>query len=223
MKPKTHSLLTKNGGRARELILASGSPRRRELLKSAGFKYSVLVPDADESVAPGARPAAACAAIARRKARLAAELLLQRPSWRSNANKTGAKKTALVLAADTMVYCGGELLGKANGEREARRILNKLSGARHEVLTGVCLKQIPEMTERVFVVKTQLEMRRWLPREIREYIQSGEWIGKAGAYAIQETADRFVTEMKGSLTNVVGLPMERVGKELLKLGIQPKK
>lgn len=197
----------------RTLILASGSPRRRELLKEAGFEFIVVTPDVDESVSPRTAPARACVSIARRKARAAARML----------QKSDSAARSLIVAADTIVYLRGELLGKAADAAHARRILRKLSGGVHFVYTGVCCIAIPTGETRAFFVKTAVTMRPWSAREIENYIKSGEWKGKAGAYAIQESADRFVTKLDGSFTNVVGLPMERVGETLVKLNIRPRR
>ncbi|MFN0206845.1 MAG: Maf family protein [Planctomycetota bacterium] len=199
----------------RQLILASGSPRRKQLLKSSGYRFKVIVSDADESIKRGQTPKQACVELARRKAGAAARI------FSNLSNKTA--RPAVVLGADTIVVVRGEILGKANDPAHARRILKKLSGAVHEVLTGVCLQLFPEGTEKIFAVRTRLSMRKWTAAEIENYISSGEWIGKAGAYAIQETADRFITKMSGSWTNVVGLPMEKVTKELAKLGVDSNK
>lgn len=202
----------KNAPVSRQLILASGSPRRKELLKSAGYPFKVIVSDADESFESGCSPAAVCVDVARRKVRAVANILH---------NKRNVPPS-VVIGADTIVVADGEILGKALGPADAARILQKLSGASHEVLTGVCIQLFPEAQEKCFFVRTRLVMRKWTSAEIKDYISSGEWIGKAGAYAIQETADRFVTNLLGSRTNVVGLPMERLTKELVKFGVARK-
>ncbi|MBI3819924.1 MAG: septum formation protein Maf [Planctomycetes bacterium] len=191
----------------RNILLASASPRRRQLLKEAGLIFTISVPGVDERIDRRTPPGRASIAIARRKALAAAEIL--------KLNNKSAR--ALVIAADTVVCARGELLGKADGAPEARRILRKLSGTRHVVATGVCLLMFPEMRTRAFHEKTFVTMRRWTPSELDAYIRSGEWKGKAGAYAIQETADRFVTKIRGSYTNVVGLPMERLISELARI------
>jgi septum formation protein len=118
-----------------------------------------------------------------------------------------------VLAADTVVAVEGEVLGKPVDEADARRMLQTLSGTRHEVITGVAVIWGPEK-RRIGSARTYVTMRRLTPQELEGYIAGMEWVGKAGAYAIQETADRFVERVEGSFSNVVGLPLELV-KEML--------
>ena len=188
------------------LWLASSSPRRRSLLREHGYRFRWVRPGVDETVPGHLAADRAALAIARRKAEHVARSL-------------GSRAPGVVLAADTIVAAGKQLLGKANNPDEARRSLALLSGTTHRVVTGVCLIEIPTMRRALFRVVTRVTMRRWTGREIANYVRSGEWKGKAGAYAIQESADRFVTRIAGSFTNVVGLPMERVARELRKLGI----
>ena len=114
-----------------------------------------------------------------------------------------------VLAADTVVAVGGQVLGKPAGPDGARRMLHELSAGRHCVITGVAILDPPDQ-RLIASDMTYITMRRMTEAEIDDYVASGEWEGKAGAYAIQETADRFVTDVEGSFTNVVGLPMELV-------------
>ncbi len=192
-------------GRRRALVLASGSPRRRALLREAGFRFRVAVPGVDETVPAGWGASRAALEVARRKARAVARRMPPRAH-------------VLVLAADTVVALGRRLLGKAADADEARAILAALSGTSHRVVTGVCAIALPERRATAFAVTTRVAMRRWTRAEREAYVRSGEWKGKAGAYAIQETADRFVTRIDGSLTNVVGLPMERVARLLAEGG-----
>jgi septum formation protein len=112
-----------------------------------------------------------------------------------------------VIGADTIVAVNGRIVGKADGPDEARQMLAELSSVRHAVITGVALVG-PGANRLIASDTTYVTMRPMRDEEIEEYIQSGEWIDKAGAYAIQETADRFVQRVDGSLSNVVGLPME---------------
>jgi septum formation protein len=118
-----------------------------------------------------------------------------------------------VLGADTVVAVGGDILGKASGPEQAAEMLAKLSGTRHEVITGVALLG-PEHWRMIASATTHVTMRTITPAEINEYVESDEWRGKAGSYAIQETGDRFVVEVDGSFSNVVGLPMELVARML---------
>ncbi len=116
----------------------------------------------------------------------------------------------LVLGADTVAVAGREILGKPVDREDARRLLRLLCGDRHRVLTGLALVTIADGAVRTDVVETAIMMRPLSDREIDAYVESGESDGKAGAYAIQETGDRFVTGIDGSYTNVVGLPLERL-------------
>ncbi|HOF17825.1 MAG TPA: Maf family protein, partial [Phycisphaerae bacterium] len=127
---------------------------------------------------------------------------------------------ACVLGADTVVALGGEILGKPADEADARRMLNALSGSRHAVITGVAVL-CPRNVRLLASETTYVTMRRMTAGEIDDYIRSDEWRGKAGAYAIQETADRYIVKVEGSFTNVVGLPMELVARMLAELRRRP--
>lgn len=120
---------------------------------------------------------------------------------------------AWVLGADTIVVAGGQILGKPADRDHAREILTLLAGTRQSVITGVCLLG-PRGQRRIECETTFVTMRAATPAEIEAYLDSGEWQGKAGAYAIQETGDRFVQSVEGSFSNVVGLPMELVTRML---------
>ncbi len=177
---------------AMPVILASASPRRRELLQAAGVNHDVWPVDVDERRAPGEDPAAYVARVARLKAEAGA----------------ARQPDRIVLAADTAVVVDDEVLGKPAGDDDATRMLRLLSGRAHEVLTGVAAafggRMIVEVeTTRVWVSSLSVE-------DIVEYVRSGEPRDKAGAYAIQGLASRFVTRIEGSYTNVVGLPMHTV-------------
>lgn len=177
------------------LILASSSPRRRQLLADAGYAFAVIDPPLGEPDGrlAGLPPRQQAEALAYFKARSVAE----------------SNPDAMVLAADTVVASGGAVLGKPAALSDARRMLETLSGTRHAVVTGVALLG-PGPARLIASEVTHVTMRAMLPEEVEAYLASGEWRGKAGAYAIQETADRFVQNVEGSFTNVVGLPMELV-------------
>lgn len=179
------------------LVLASGSPRRRALLEKAGIAFRVVVPDVPEHEPERGDPRAVAALNARRKAE--------------------AVPGDLVLAADTVVAVGDRLLGKPRDEAEARELLRALSGTTHVVVTAVALKARGRMLERA--VATRVTMRRLGEEEIRAYAASGEGMGKAGGYAIQETADRFVTALDGPFDNVVGLPVDAVRELFREAGV----
>jgi len=128
----------------------------------------------------------------------------------------------LVLGADTAVELGGRLIGKPADEADARRILSHLSGSEHCVLTGLALVDLPSRRRRLAHDVTRIRMRTMSPQEIDAYVAGGEALGKAGAYALQETADRYVEAIDGSRTNVVGLPMELLERLIKAMGYEPK-
>ncbi|MCB9689024.1 MAG: septum formation protein Maf [Alphaproteobacteria bacterium] len=167
--------------------LASGSPRRRELLGLAGVDVDVRPSNADESRVPGTPPPAHALELARRKAATA-------PADR------------VVVAADTVVHRGDAIYEKPVDREEARATLRALSGEVHEVTTGVVVRQ--GAREHAFTVSTTVRFRALTDDEIERYLQTGEADDKAGAYGIQGAAAAFVAEVHGSWTNVVGLPLE---------------
>jgi septum formation protein len=184
------------------IVLASASARRRELLSRAGLAFEVAPADVEEDLGEFGHPAEAALELARRKARAGAAACA---AAREN-------RRALVLGADTIVAVDSagvtQLLGKAENEAEARRMLRLLSGSRHQVITGVCVFAAPGGGELAAFERTWVTMRPIEPAELEAYVASGEWRGKAGAYAIQESADRFVTRLEeGGFDNVVGLPV----------------
>ncbi len=181
----------------RTLVLASASPRRRALLEAAGIPFRVVVPEVVEDAPERGDPRAVALANARRKAQAVAD--------------------DLVLGADTVVAIGDRLLGKPRDEADARALLRALSGTTHVVVTGVALKASGRVLART--VETRVTMRRLREDEILAYARSAEGMGKAGAYAIQETADRFVTRLEGPFDNVVGLPVEAVRALLREAGV----
>jgi nucleoside triphosphate pyrophosphatase len=173
------------------LVLASASPRRLALLANAGLAPGeVLAAHVDESPRPRERPVDLALRLARGKARTVAE---RRPA-------------AFVIGADTVVACGRRLLGKPADAAEAGRFLRLLSGRRHRVLTGVAVIA-PGGAARERAVVTQVAFKRLAPDEIDWYLACGEWQGKAGGYAVQGLAQRFVRWLSGSHSNVVGLPV----------------
>ena len=188
-----------------ELILASASPRRRELLEGLGLVLAVEPVDIDEAVRAGeAARAYAC--------RLAAE------KCDAAVARLGAPVLP-VLAADTVVTLGGEILGKPDGEEQAAAMLRRLAGHRHEVLTAYRVRYGERVVERA--VSTFVSFRSLDDREVAAYLACGEWRGKAGAYAIQGIAGSFVTDVRGSFTNVVGLPLAEVLADLRALEALP--
>lgn len=176
------------------IVLASGSPRRRALLSEMGRAFTVVEPQVDESVRQGADPAAEAMRLAVDKAEEVAA-------------RVGP---ALIVAADTLVALGGEILGKPRDREHAAGILHRLSGTRHQVITGFCVLDTRAGRRVVDYVSTSVTMKPMSESAIREYVDSGEADGKSGAYAIQETGDRYVSRVEGSFSNVVGLPTERL-------------
>jgi septum formation protein len=179
------------------LVLASASPRRAELLRAAGIPFEVGAVDIDETFRPGEKPEHAVARVAEAKAAACAAL----------------HPGAIVLGADTTVVIRGQTLTKPVDAADAARMLRLLSGRSHDVLTGVCLGHLGRRL--VHVEPTRVQMAHLGETEIAWYISTGEPLDKAGAYAIQGIASRFVEGIQGSYSNVVGLPISSVY-ELLK-------
>ena len=176
------------------LILASASPRRQDLLAQAGLTPDQCIPaDINEAPQKDELPRQLTARLAREKALAVA----------------ADHADALILAADTVVACGRRILPKAETENDARDCLGLLSGRRHRVFTGVALV-LPDGTLREKVVQSTVTFKTLSAGEITTYIDSGEWQGKAGGYAIQGLAAVFIRSIQGSYTNVVGLPLFEV-------------
>lgn len=182
-----------------DFILASASPRRRELCQSAGYRFDVQVsavnePPFDHFATP--------------------EAYASHTAW-LKANAVARPTGPWVLAADTVVALGSILLGKPNDRADAECILKMLMGTRHHVITGICLVVPEHGIALVDHVTTTVEMRPLSTKELDDYLESNLWEGKAGAYGIQDGNDPFVTALEGSFSNVVGLPMERVAEILI--------
>jgi septum formation protein len=177
------------------LILASASPRRRELLRHAGFDFEVRSSTVEEIVLPGE----AAEEFARRAARDKAVIVA-----------ASAPPDSLVLGADTVVVAGHAILGKPADAEDATRMLRLLSGATHRVITGVCLVRAPDRVEALAHETTLVTFRSLSEEEIASYVASGEPFDKAGAYGIQGLASKFVTRIEGCYFNVVGLPVALV-------------
>ena len=184
------------------LILASASPRRAELLAAAGLEFEVIPAAVDETPRPQEAAGEYVLRVARDKAA-------------AGAARGGPGRP--VLAADTVVVAGGRLLGQPSGDGHARQMLRMLSGAVHEVLTGVVL--LAGSRELAEVVRTRVRFVPLSGREIDWYVATGEPQGKAGAYAIQGRASRFVDHIEGSWANVVGLPVATVYRMLRQSGV----
>lgn len=197
------------------LILASASPRRAELLASVGFTFKIQPGDVDESVLPGETPETYVLRVAGAKADAVASSLGRRNAGESPCEGEFRKSGNLVLAADTAVVVDGHILGKADTPADAFRMLKQLSGSVHSVYTGVvALCGDRRLSD---IVRTQVHLLPISDDEIQEYVATGEPIGKAGGYAIQGRAARFVDWIEGSWSNVVGLPLATVDVMLKKL------
>lgn len=176
------------------LVLASASPRRAELLRAAGFEFEIHPVDVDERVRAGESPAAYVQRLAEEKARRACAELRD--------------DDAIVLAADTTVVVDGEILAKPEDDAESAAMLRRLSGRSHEVLTGVAVRRGGH--EATHVETSTVEFALLSDAEIAWYVRSGEGRDKAGGYAIQGLAARFIPRIGGSYSNVVGLPIATV-------------
>jgi septum formation protein len=185
-----------------KLVLASGSPRRIELLQQAGIEPDRVFPaDVDETPQRAEHPRSLAKRLSRAKAEKAYGALKDDPDLAN----------AFILAADTVVAVGRRILPKAELTEEASNCLKLLSGRAHRVYSGVCLVT-PAGKIRQRLVETRVRFKRFSREELESYLASGEWRGKAGAYAVQGLAGSFVVKMVGSYTNVVGLPLyETVG------------
>jgi septum formation protein len=183
------------------LVLASASPRRRELLAAAGFPVHVDPVDVDEQPRAGERP----------------EDYVERVAAAKAAAGRARHPDDAVIGADTTVVIDGEMLGKPTDDDDAARMLRRLSGRRHEVLTGVTVLAGNRTSTRA--ERTQVWFAELTARDIAWYVASGEPRDKAGAYAIQGLAGRFIPRIDGSYSNVVGLPVSAVWKMLREAGL----
>jgi nucleoside triphosphate pyrophosphatase len=196
----------------RGIYLASRSPRRRELLAQVGVRYHLLLfrsrpespPDVDESILPNEQPDTYVERVARAKAQAGWRLLRLRNL-----------PFAPVLAADTTVALDGRILGKPADRKEAAEMLAALSGRRHDVFTAVALMRDERIDSAVS--RSEVQFKQLSPEEIAQYIATGECDDKAGAYAIQGRAARFIMELRGSYSGVMGLPLFETGQLLEKL------
>ena len=180
------------------LILASASPRRAELLKLLRVEFRIIPSDATEVAHEHLTPHEICQFNAHRKARAVAKKI----------------PDALVLGADTLVFLDNKILGKPRNLADARRMLARLQGRTHQVVTGVSLIHLRAHRERVFAISTDVLFHPLDEKQIRDYLAKINPLDKAGAYAIQECGEKIISEISGSYSNVVGLPVERLREEL---------
>lgn len=185
------------------VILASQSPRRRELLQSAGIQFEAIPAEIDERLRPGESPEQHVLRLAVEKAERVA------------ASRPGEARP--VVAADTIVVVDGDVLGKPESPEQAADMLRRLSGRTHAVWTGLCVLDPPSGRRLAGVVSTDVRFAPLSEDEIRDYVDSGEPMDKAGAYAIQGLASRFVERIDGCYFNVVGLPIPTLYRMLKQL------
>ena len=190
----------------RTLILASSSPRRRMLLEQAGYRFRVCAPDVHERTKPAEKPADAAQRLALEKGRAVA---------------ASCEVGSCVLAADTIVVLDGEVLGKPRDEPDALRMLLALSGRTHQVLTGYALLAGGGRELQRGVATSHVRMRAIAEQEAREYAATRESLDKAGGYALQGEAGRFVAAVEGARDNVIGLPLGELAALLAAQGVTP--
>lgn len=190
----------------RNIILASASPRRKKLLKQLGIEFTIDASNIDEKLNPRYRPRKQIESLSLQKAQAVA------PNY----------DDAVIIAADTMVALGDEMLGKPKDKKEAARMLRKLSGTQHVIITAFTV--IDSKTKKVVTksVETKVFFKKLSPKEIRQYIETKEPIDKAGAYAIQEKGALFIEKIEGDYFGAVGLPLFLLGKELKRFDIEIK-
>jgi septum formation protein len=193
-----------------DLVLASASPRRAELLSRLGLRLSIQPAAIDETAHPDERPLDYVKRMAEEKLTAARALI----------SPASPEAELPLLAADTIVVLGGKILGKPGGPDEAGQMLQALSGRRHEVITGFRVARGEQSAARA--VSTAVSFRLVAADEVAAYVASGEWRGKAGGYAVQGIAAIFAAEIRGSFTNVVGLPLAEVIADLRAVGGLPR-
>ena len=191
-----------------KLILASSSPRRAEILREAGIAFEVRATEIDETALSGETALEMVARLAEAKARAAA------------ARIGAGLRDCIVVGADTTVELGGEILGKPRDSAHAREMLSRLSGRTHHVLTGIFLLRLSGNATRATVEKSAVTVAALSEIEIDAYVASGEPLGKAGAYAIQGLAGRYIPRIEGCYFNIVGLPLARLYALLQEMGWQ---
>lgn len=208
-----------------QIILASGSPRRKELLSSRGIEYKVITSDTDETT-ENLSPVDTVRELSGRKAKAVQEIIRKHYATGRDAlaqvRKVKTTAITIIIGADTIVSCDNLILGKPGNREHAKEMLSMLSGRAHQVYTGVTLIKTDEMGELIDLVcfeeRTDVFVKKLSESEITEYIGTGECDDKAGAYAIQGIFGKYIEKFEGDYNNVVGLPVDRVLQELKKLG-----
>lgn len=190
----------------RDIILASKSPRRRELLQLLDFDFTIIVSDADETIEKLSPSETVCELSARKAMAV----------WENELSKHGNTMDKLVIGADTIVACDGQILGKPVDEEEAFEMLTMLQGSSHEVYSGVTLvwEEAGNVQKHSFFECTRVVFYPMTKSEISDYIATGDCMDKAGAYGIQSKAAPYIKEIVGDYNNVVGLPVARLYQEM---------
>jgi septum formation protein len=188
------------------LVLASGSPARRELLQRAGYPFEVLPANIDEPTGEGIKDIRA---------------YVQHVAWLKAEAVAPRVTEGIVLAADTVGWLDGRVIGKPADEADACRILRTLAGRQHELWTGVCLWRRPDDLQLAWQEMTVVHFKAVSDEELDRYLATRQWQGCSGAYAILEHDDPFVRVVRGSMSNVIGLPLESLGKNLSSLAEAP--
>ena len=187
------------------IILASGSPRRKELMTKAGYQFEVMIPESsvEQGISRSMPPVEFVKEAALRKAEAIAH---------------GVDKEAILIAADTIAECNGQILGKPVDRTDAQRMLMLMSGQLHFVHTGVAVWHRPSNRFKLHVETTSLQMFELDDSKLEQHLESGDWIGKAGAFGFQDGLD-WVRIVKGYASNVVGLPIEILGDLIQKVAV----
>ena len=188
----------------KKIILASASPRRKELLEAIGLQFEVEPSNYEEDIRSAADPHELVKSLSLAKARAVA----------------GNHRSALIIAADTLVVCEGRLLGKPHTETEAREMLEAINGKQHSVITGFTIMDAGDNRAVSRSVETRVYMKRLTSEEIGAYVKSGEPLGKAGGYAIQGLGSVIVERIEGDYFNVVGLPLSALAESLKEFGVR---
>lgn len=188
----------------KNIILASGSPRRKQLLKQIGLKFEVVVSDVDEKISPKYKPHQQVKILSFQKAKAVAK----------------KHRNSIVIGADTIVVLGKEVIGKPKDEKDAQRILKKLSGTQHSAITGFTIIDTDSKKQVTKSVATKLWLRKLTDQEIKRFVEKEKPYDFAGAYAIHKLASIFVKKIEGDFFGTVGLPLYDLTKELKKFGVE---
>lgn len=188
------------------IVLASSSPRRKELLEKTGLKFKIIPSSLNEKIEQNLTPAKLVKSLSLQKAKDVAK----------------KEKNAIIIAADTMVFLGDEIIGKPKDKTHAKQILKRLSGKSHFIITGFTIINSLDNMTIIKSVKTTVYMKKMTDKEIDDYIKTEEPLDKAGAYGIQGLGGKFIEKIKGDYFNVVGLPLPALLKSLKKFCIHGK-